>query len=145
MSRFIRWAAIPMVTVAALAVLEGRAEMQRPVVGNAAGIRGVWYPHRTEKPLPGAGWKLELSDSNLAITHARATGEKPPDLIDIVRHQVEYRIQTNGSEQRLVPTKDNLGVSTLKYHIDGDRLMIDEGSCAGVSLKGEWRHTPPKQ
>jgi hypothetical protein len=128
-------------TGAALLALAQVAAMQ-PATRNAnRGIQGVWYPHKLETPPPGAGWKLEVTPGNLSLSYTRIVNSASPNGIDIVMYNVAFREESAGREHRLVPVVAGMGVTQLRYHLEGDRLFIDEGTCGdGISLRGEWRH-----
>jgi len=136
----------PLMAVTTLGLIEAEAAPDRGPTGNDAGIRGVWYPYRTEQKLPGEGWKIEISENNLAISYTRAVpAKRPADSIDIVRFQVPFAYNAERREHRIVPPKDAMGVTPLAFHLEGDRLIIDDGAVGdGVSLRGEWRRSRPK-
>jgi len=145
MRRVFRSAALLATLGGAVALMEVRASMPQSAPDNYRKLHGVWYPYRTEQPLPGAGWKLQVFDTDFVVSHTRMVNPKAPDGIDIVMFRAPYRAEISGAASRLVPEKEGLGVSALTYRLEGDRLIIEQGTCGdGISLKGEWRRTRAK-
>src|SRR3712207_37820 len=71
-----RFAAIQIVVLAALP--GAWAAMQRTGSTGDAKLRGAWYPAKTAEKLPGSGWKLEVSDHHVAVSHTRGGLPRAP-------------------------------------------------------------------
>jgi len=144
MRRFIRIAIGFLLTVCLLALVPARAAMHQAGQQAVRNLKGVWYPYKTEQQLPGAGWKLEVFDNDLAVSHTRGNGAGAGG-IDVVMYRTPYRVDTAAGRQRLVPGTE-AGLTALTFRLEGDRLLLEDGTCGeGVSLKGEWRHSPPRE
>jgi len=142
MRGFIRFAISFLLTACLLALVPARASMPQTGPENSRKIHGVWYPHKTEQQLPGTGWKLEVFDTDVVVTYTRSNGAKVGD-IDVVMYRVPYRVEEAGRDRKLVPAKEDLGLSVLTCRLEGDRLLVAEGTCGEkISLRGEWRRTP---
>lgn len=146
MNQLMRFVGIPLMAATTLLLVGAEMARERAPAGGEAGIRGAWYPHRTEQKLPGAGWKIEIGETSLAISYTRALETKrTPHTMDIVRFQTPFLLRPGVREQRVLPSKDMMGVTPMAFHLEGDRLIIDDGAVGeGISLKGEWRRTPAK-
>ena len=104
-------------------------------------LQGKWDPHKTKAKLPPV-FELTIHKSELVISYGEPGGG---GMMNIVNLGGPFELKQDGKKRRLIPGKKATGVSEITYRLDGDRLIIEAGTCSGkISLNGEWRRAQPE-
>jgi hypothetical protein len=102
-------------------------------------LQGRWRPLNTAGKLPDR-FQIEFHKSELVISYARDGGGF---MVQVVTITAPFELKQVGNKRRLSPSKKGTGVSEITYRVEGDRLIIEGGTCgAKIALQGEWKRAP---
>jgi len=103
-------------------------------------LQGQWAAGKVEGKLPG-GFQFGFHKSTILISYFRGGGGFMQQVENL---EAPFVMKLTRDKRRLVPTKKGSGVSEIIYRVQGDRLVIEAGTCGNnISLKGEWKRLPP--
>ena len=103
-------------------------------------MQGEWRAAKIDGKFPG-GFVLAINKSKIRMSYFVGGGG---GMMQVEEIEAPFELKVAGSQKRIVPTKKETRVTEITYRLDGDRLVIEAGSCGdGVSLKGEWKRSEP--